>query len=133
MFFGLKISEGAIANMAGARRNTVRCACVEIAQLVRNSPVIAATETSARVCGKTHWQWTFLQRQPCINTIAPTRGKAVPAPSSANPSQGVAVDRLAVRENTPQAHPVLLAHLIRDAQYAIDAGDAVFAPLSRLS
>src|SRR5262245_2234316 len=37
-------------------------------------------------------------------------------------------DRLAAQCNHADEHQVCLAHLIRHAQYAIDAGDAVFAP-----
>src|SRR5262245_3096258 len=37
-------------------------------------------------------------------------------------------DRLAAQSNHADEHQVCLAHLIRDAQYAIDDGDAVFAP-----
>ena len=77
--FGLKISEGAIANMLARAETPFAAHAVEIAQVVRNSPVIASDETSARVCGKTHWQWTFLAASAVYHTIAPTRGKAVPA------------------------------------------------------
>jgi transposase len=34
-------------------------AAEQIAATVRASEVIASDETSARVKGKTHWQWTF--------------------------------------------------------------------------
>ena len=55
--FGLKISEGAIANMlARAAEPFAECAQT-IHETVRNSPVIASDETSARVKGKTHWLW----------------------------------------------------------------------------
>ena len=37
-------------------------------------------------------------------------------------------DRLAAQGKHAEAHQYCLAHLIRDAQYAIDAGDTVFAP-----
>jgi transposase len=50
--FGLKISEGAIANMlARAAEPFAECAQT-IHETVRNSPVIASDETSARVKGK---------------------------------------------------------------------------------
>jgi transposase len=37
-------------------------------------------------------------------------------------------DRFLSQCNHAEAHQICLAHLIRDAQYAIDAGDTVFAP-----
>jgi hypothetical protein len=45
---------------------------------VRASEVIASDETSARVKGKTHWQWAFGCATAVYHVIAPTRGKCVP-------------------------------------------------------
>ena len=127
--FGLKISEGAIANMlARAAEPFAECAQT-IHETVRNSPVIASDETSARVKGKTHWQWTFVAATAVAHLIAPTRGKIVPTEflDGARPKVWLS-DRLLAQCNHAEAHQFCLAHLIRDAQYAIDAGDTVFAP-----
>jgi|SRR5215470_1185997 len=127
--FGLKISEGAIANML-ARTAEPFAKCVEeIAETVRNSPVIASDETSARVKGKTWWQWTFVAAKAVVHLIAPTRGKIVPKEflNGARPEVWIS-DRLPAQCNHADAHQFCLAHLSRDAQYAVDAGDAVFAP-----
>jgi len=127
--FGLKISEGAIANMlARAAKPFAKCAQT-IHETVRNSPVIASDETSARVKGKTHWQWVFGAATAVAHVIAPTRGKIVPIQflNGAIPQVWLS-DRLAAQCNHADEHQVCLAHLIRDAQYAIDDGDAVFAP-----
>jgi transposase len=126
--FGLKISEGAIANMlARAAKPFAQCA-EAIHETVRNSPVIASDETSARVKGKTHWQWVFGAATAVAHVIAPTRGKIVPIQflNGAKPKVWLS-DRLAAQCNHANEHQVCLAHLIRDAQYAIDAGDPVFA------
>jgi transposase len=127
--FGLKISEGAIANMlARAAKPFAECTQA-IHETVRNSPVIASDETSARVKGKTHWQWVFGAATAVAHVIAPTRGKIVPKQflNGAKPKVWLS-DRLAAQCNHADEHQVCLAHLIRDAQYAIDVGDAVFAP-----
>jgi transposase len=127
--FRLKISEGAIANMlARAAKPFAECA-EEIHETVRNSPVIASDETSARVKGKTYWQWVFGARTAVAHVIAPTRGKIVPKQflNGAKPKVWLS-DRLAAQCNHADEHQVCLAHLIRDAQYAIDAGDTVFGP-----
>jgi transposase len=52
--FGLKISEGAIANMLARAEKPFAAKSGEIADIVRASDCIASDETSARVCGKTH-------------------------------------------------------------------------------
>ncbi|HET9688276.1 MAG TPA: IS66 family transposase [Pseudolabrys sp.] len=127
--FGLKISEGAIANMLSrAAKPFAECA-EDIHETVRNSPVIASDETSARVKGKTHWQWTFVAATAVAHLIAPTRGKIVPKEflGGAKPKVWLS-DRLPAQCKHADAHQFCLAHLIRNAQYAIDAGDTVFAP-----
>lgn len=127
--FGLKLSEGAIANMLARAHKPFAARAARIAETVRQSPVIASDETSARVCGKTHWQWTFAAATAVFHTIAPTRGKAVPIEFLAGVKPKVWLsDRLAAQGKHAEAHQVCLAHLMRDAQYAIDAGDTVFAP-----
>jgi transposase len=127
--FGLKLSEGAIANMLARAHKPFAARAAQIAEAVRQSPVIASDETSARVCGKTHWQWTFAAATAVFHTIAPTRGKVVPIEFLAGVKPKVWLsDRLAAQGNHAEAHQVCLAHLMRDAQYAIDAGDTVFAP-----
>jgi transposase len=127
--FGVQMSQGAIANMLARAKAPLAAQADEIADTVRSSPVIASDETSARVAGKNHWQWTFLGASAVYHTIEPTRGKAVPTAflGQAKPQVWLS-DRLAAQGNHAQAHQYCLAHLIRDAQYAIDAGDTVFAP-----
>lgn len=127
--FGLKLSEGAIANMLARAEKPFAAQAAEIAETVRKSPVIASDETSARVSGKTQWQWTFVAASAVYHTIAPTRGKVVPTEflGGARPKVWLS-DRLAAQGRHAEAHQYCLAHLIRDAQYAIEAGDSVFAP-----
>ena len=127
--FGLKISEGAIANMLSRAAEPFAECAQTIHETVRKSPVIASDETSARVKGKTHWQWTFVAATAVAHLIAPTRGKIVPKEflDGAKPKVWLS-DRLAAQCKHAEAHQFCLAHLIRDAQYAIDAGDTVFAP-----
>jgi len=127
--FGLKLSEGAIANMLARATAPFAASAAKIAETVRQSPVIASDETSARVCGKTHWQWTFAAATAVFHTIVPTRGKIVPVEflGQARPKVWLS-DRLAAQCRHADAHQYCLAHLIRDAQFAVDAGDTVFAP-----
>src|ERR1700736_5925731 len=58
-----------------------------------------------------------------------TRGKCVPTDflAGARPKVWLS-DRLPAQCTHAEAHQFCLAHLIRDAQYAIDHGDTIFAP-----
>ena len=126
---GLKVSEGALANMLARISKPFAAEADKIATIVRNSPVIASDETSARVCGKTWWQWLFASASAVYHTIVPTRGKVVPVEFLGGIKPKVWIsDRLAAQCKHAEAHQYCLAHLIRDAQFAIDDGDTIFAP-----
>jgi transposase len=127
--FGLTISQGAIANMLARTGKAFEAPAERIAEKVRVSEVIASDETSARVKGKTWWQWTFGCATAVCFVIAESRGKCVPTQflAGARPRMWLS-DRLPAQCKHAKEHQFCLAHLIRDAQYAIDHGDTIFAP-----
>jgi transposase len=127
--FGLTISQGAIANVLARVGEAIAAPAERIAAEVRTSEVIASDETSARVKGKTWWQWTFGCATAVYFVIAETRGKCVPMGflAGAKPKMWLS-DRLPAQLRHAEEHQFCLAHLIRDAQYAIDHGDMIFAP-----
>ncbi len=127
--FGLTISQGAIANVLSRVGEAIAAPAERIAAEVRASEVIASDETSARVKGKTWWQWTFGCATAVYHVIAPTRGKCVPTDflAGVEPKMWLS-DRLPAQLRHAEEHQFCLAHLIRDAQYAIDHGDTIFAP-----
>ena len=71
--FGLSISEGAIANILARAETPLAAAAEAIAAAVRTSPVVGSDETSARVRGKTWWQWVLLSSTAIYHVIAQTR------------------------------------------------------------
>ena len=127
--FGLTISQGAISNMLARVGEALAVPAAKIADTVRASEVIASDETSARVKKKTWWQWTFGCASAVYFVMADTRGKCVPTAflSGAKPKMWLS-DRLPAQCTHAEAHQFCLAHLIRNAQFAIDIGDAIFAP-----
>ncbi|MCP4825236.1 MAG: IS66 family transposase [Shimia sp.] len=127
--FGLEISEGAIANMLMRSSDCFAGEAQRIEAEVRKSPVIASDETSARVMGQTCWQWVFASSTAVSHRIAASRAKAVVEDflGKARPEIWVS-DRYGGQMGHARLHQACLAHLLRDAQYAIDAGDRIFAP-----
>ncbi len=127
--FGLSVSEGAIANMLARAAVPFAAEAERIEAQVRRAPVIACDETSARVAGQTVWQWVFGSATAVCHRIAARRGAAVVADflQGATPEVWVS-DRFGAQSGHARAHQLCLAHLLRDAQYAIDAGDQRFAP-----
>lgn len=127
--FGLEISEGAIANMLARAGKPFAAEAERIEAHVRAAPVIASDETSARVLGQNCWQWVFACDTAVSHRIAASRAKAVVTDflAGARPEVWVS-DRYAAQAGHGEAEQVCLSHLSRDVQYAIDAGDRIFAP-----
>lgn len=127
---GLDISEGALVNML----DDGKLAFARQASLIRNKllsgTILQSDETSARVGKTTWWTWVFHHGDSACFVIHRNRSRAVVEEflGEYRPDFWVS-DRLAAQMNWAKVeHQVCLAHLIRDVQYAIDAGDAAFAP-----
>jgi transposase len=127
---GLAISEGALVNML----DDSRLAFAAQASLIRNKllagTILQSDETSVRVGKKTWWTWVFHHADSACFVIHPHRSRAVVEEflGQYRPDFWVS-DRLASQMGWARIeHQVCLAHLLRDVQYAIDAGDAAFAP-----
>ena len=131
--FGLTLSEGAIANILARAETPLLAAAAPIAAAVRESPVVGSDETSARVRGKTWWQWVLLGSTAICHVIADTRAASVVTTflSGAQPDVWVA-DRYGGQLGHGAARQMCLAHLLRDATYASEDGDGGFAPGFRL-
>ena len=127
--FGVILSEGAIANMLARAEAPMIVAAEKIAEEVRSAKVVASDETSARVRGKTWWQWVMHCSTAIYHVITDSRGAKVVTDflQGATPEVWVA-DRYGAQNGHGQERQLCLAHLLRDAQYAIDEGDTVFAP-----
>ena len=127
--FGLTISEGAIANILSRAKEQVDAAVADITAELRQAGVIGCDETGARVAGQKYWQWVFGCATAVLHKVAPSRGKAVVQEVLDGHVPEVWVsDRFAAQSGHGESRQLCLAHLLRDAQYAIDAGDTVFAP-----
>ena len=132
--FGLAISEGAISNMLGRAREPLVAAAATIRAAVTASPVVCSDETSARVSGKSWWEWVFIGTLAVLHIIRPSRGKAVVQDlfGSIQPMVWVS-DMLGSQRGHAVQWQVCLAHLLRDARYAVECGDTAFsAPFKRL-
>jgi transposase len=132
--FSLSISEGAISNILARARQPLLAARATIQAVVLASPVICSDETSARVKGTNWWEWVFVGTAAVLHTIQPSRGKAVVTALFGNTRPAVWVsDMLGSQRGHGVLWQVCLAHLLRDAAYAIECGDTAFsAPFRQL-
>jgi transposase len=128
--FGLEISEGALANMLQDSAPAFAAQTSLIKQCLLSSTVLASDETSVRAGKKTFWTWVFHHADSACFVIRPSRGKVVVGEFLGDVRPAVWIsDRLGAQMGwATRDQQVCLAHLLRDVQYAIDAGDAAFAP-----
>lgn len=127
--FGLAISEGALANLFRRAQPCFDAQVAGILARLRSSRLICSDETSARVQGHTHWQWVFQNAAVCLHVIRPSRGRAVPVEVLAGHRPRVWVsDLYGAQRGHAERWQLCLAHQLRDCAFAIEAGDAVFAP-----
>jgi transposase len=127
--FGLTISEGALdAAFRRARAPFDADVAIILARL-RRARVICSDETGVRIDGRGHWNWVFQNADVVIHVVRPSRGAAVVTEvlGGHRPALWVS-DLYGAQQGHADDWQVCLAHQLRDCQYAIDAGDAVFAP-----
>jgi len=127
---GLEISEGALANMLEASGGAFARQASLIRDRLLSGTILQSDETSVRVGKKTWWTWVFHNGDSACFLIRSSRGKAVVGEflGAVRPDFWVS-DRLGAQMGWARtAHQACLAHLFRDVQYAIDAGDISFAP-----
>ncbi len=126
--FGLSISEGALCNILARAQVPLAAAAQAIEARVKAAAVVASDETSVRVMKKTHWEWVFVTTYAVLHIIRPSRGADVVRALFGNVRPRVWIsDSLGSQRGHADLWQVCLAHLLRDAQYAIDCGDAGFA------
>ena len=128
--FGLAISEGALANMLKDSASAFEIQASAIRRRLLAGTVLQSDETSVRVGQRTFWTWVFHHGDSACFVIRPSRGKAVVAAflGDVRPAFWVS-DRLGAQLGwAAKEHQVCLAHLLRDIQYALDAGDDALAP-----
>ena len=145
--FGLTISEGAIANILARAQTPLLASVAPMAAAVRASAVVGSDETPAFAGegsrrgfaarprpppGQAWWQWVLLSSTAICHVIADTRAASVVTTflAGAQPEVWVA-DRCGGQLGHGVVRQMCLAHLLRDAKYAEEDGDTVFAPSFR--
>jgi len=133
--FDLSISEGALSNLFQSIQRRLEGQVAEILERLRRSRLVCSDETSARVNGQTQWEWVFQNQDVCVHLIRPSRGRGVIEEVFGGQAQRPTIwvsDLYSAQRNHPaQQWQVCLAHQLRDCQFAMDAGDQVFAPVMK--
>jgi transposase len=128
--YGVSISEGALANLFQRVHTRLDDRVTEILTRLRSSRLICSDETGARVNGRTPWEWVFQNAEVCVQVIRPSRGHGVICEilGAHRPTIWVSDLYSAQKHHPAEDWQVCLAHQLRDCQFAIEAGDTMFAP-----
>ena len=131
--FALHISEGALDAMLQRARPCFDNEVAAILARLRRARIVGSDETSVRIDGRTHWDWVFQNDQVVIHVVRDSRAASVVSEVMAGHRPGIWVsDLYGAQQGHADLWQVCLAHQLRDCQYAIDAGDTVFAPRMKM-
>jgi transposase len=125
----LGISQGALANALRRAAQRLRPQAGAIGEQVRASPHIGSDETSARVEGRTHWQWVFQTPTASYHVIVPRRNGAVVQEFLGDAAPATWVSDLWKPQLGARAarHQICLAHQLRALQYVVDREQSAWA------
>ena len=127
--FALRISEGALDAAFRRSKPRIRCRCRGHSGPPAPRAGDYSDETGVRIDGSGCWNWVFQNAEVVIHVVRRSRGADVVAEvlGGYRPALWVS-DLYGAQQGHAEHWQVCLAHQLRDCQYAIDAGDAVFAP-----
>jgi transposase len=127
--YALRISEGALDAMLQRAKPCFDNEVAAILARLRRSRIVCSDETTVRIDGRTHWDWVFQNDHVVIHVVRDSRAAAVVAEVMAGHRPHIWVsDLYGAQQGHADLWQVCLAHQLRDCQYAIDAGETVFAP-----
>lgn len=127
--FALTISEGALDAMFQKAKPRFDDKVAAILARLRKSRVIYSDETSVRIDGKTCWNWVFQNKDVVIHVVRHSRATSVVTEvlNGHRPALWVS-DLYGAQQGHADTWQVCLAHQLRNCQFAIEAGDMIFAP-----
>jgi len=130
--FGLAISEGALDGAFQHVKPRLDAEVGAILSRPRRARVVCSDETSVRVDGRTCWNWVFQNIEVVIHVIRHSRGAGVvrEVMDGHRPALWLS-DFYSAQRCHAADWQICLAHQLCDCQFAVEAGDAIFAPRTK--
>ncbi len=130
---GLTISQAALVNLFKRVKPGFDAQFQAVLARLRQSRIVCSDETGARIKGRNAWEWVFQNDEVCVHVIRNSRAKAVAEDVMDGHRPAIWVsDLYGGQRGLGEVWQICLAHQLRDCQYAIDAGDAIFAPAMKM-
>jgi len=103
--FGVKLSQGALANMLKRSHAPFSARKIEIIKDLRCADMVASDETGMRIEGLNGYHWVFMSKQTIVHEAQLSRAAQV------------------VSDVMGDHHQICLAHLARDVAYTVESSD----------
>jgi transposase len=120
--WGVEVSEGGASAMLRRAGEAAQPVAAAMGAQVSQSAVIGSDETSARVAGRTWWQWVFLSVVGVYHLLRPSRGaQVIEEVMGEERAECWVSDCLSAQLKAPAARrQVCLAHQLRDLERVIE-------------
>ena len=121
--FGLAVSEGALMNMFARTQPRFRCEAVKARDVLRTAKVVASDETGVRIEGTNSYHWVFHCKDAVVHQPDYSRAARVVVEVMDGHVPDVWIsDRYSAQQSHGLRHQTCLAHLARDANFALEHG-----------
>ena len=122
--FGLPISQGGLMNLLRRAQACFQAGRERAVAALRCAEVVASDETGVRIEGGNAYHWVFRCKGAVVHRAAPTRAASVVRAMLDGHRPAVWLsDRYSAQQGHGLAQQTCLAHLARDAAYALEASD----------
>ncbi len=120
--FGLKLSQGALANMLHRGHRPFHKAKRKIIRHLRRADMVASDETGIRIEGLNGYHWVFLSKTEIVHEAQLSRAAQV-VRDVMGPHKPLLwlSDGYSAQQNHASHHQTCLAHLARDVAYGLEA------------
>jgi transposase len=126
--FGLTVSQGGLMNMLRRAEAQFTGGRDTALAALHRAKVVACDETGIRIEGTNSFHWVFRCAEAVVHHVAPTRAAAVVRDIMGDHRPDVWLsDRYSAQQGHGKAHQTCLAHLARDAVYALEGRDEALA------
>ena len=122
--FGLKLSQGALANMLKRSHQPFVTVKQDIIGDLRQAKMVASDETGIRIEGLNGYHWVFRSDQAIVHEAQLSRAAQVVRDVMGEHRPKIWLsDGYSAQQNHGHHHQTCLAHLARDVAYGVDASE----------
>ena len=119
--FGVRVSQGALANMLRRSQQPFEAAKLEIIDNLRQADMVASDETGIRIEGSNGYHWVFMSNRAVVHEAQHSRAAQVVRDIMGDHRPKIWLsDGYSAQQKHGHYHQTCLAHLARDIAYGVE-------------